>query len=186
MIIENCEIAGLLVIKPQIHKDERGYFFESYNKATFKEKTGVNVNFVQDNESKSKYGTLRGIHFQRSPGSQAKLVRVISGEILDVAVDLRSSSPTFGKWKSIVLSGENKTQLFVPRDFGHGFVVLSNYAVMSYKVDSPYSAGLDGGISWNDENLNIDWKIPNSDIILSEKDKNLQSISEFREKNIFR
>ena len=186
MIIEKCEIEGLLVIKPRIHEDDRGYFFEAYNQATFKEKAGIDVNFIQDNESKSKYGTLRGIHFQRSPFEQAKLVRVTSGKVLDVAVDLRSSSPTFGQWKSIVLSEENKTQLFVPRGFGHGFVVLSDSAVFSYKVDNPYSAESDGGILWNDDNLNIDWKIPKTDIILSNKDKDLQGISEFSKKAIFK
>jgi len=186
MIIEKCEIEGLLVIKPRIHEDERGYFFESYNQAVFKKNTGIDVNFIQDNESKSNYGTLRGIHFQRPPYSQSKLVRVTSGKVLDVAVDLRSSSPTFGKWESIVLSEGNKTQLFVPRGFGHGFVVLSDSAVFTYKVDNPYSAESDGGIIWNDTNLNIDWKIPNSDIILSNKDKDLQGISKFSKKAIFK
>jgi len=185
MVIEKCEIEGLLIIRPRVHEDERGYFYESYNRDSFREKTGADVEFVQDNESKSNYGTLRGLHFQRPPFAQAKLVRVTSGQVLDVAVDLRSSSPTYGKWKSIILSADNKAQLFVPRGFGHGFVVLSEHAVFSYKVDNAYSAKSDGGILWNDLNLDINWSIPDADIILSNKDKNLQSFSEFSRKHIF-
>ena len=186
MEIEKFDIEGLYIIKPRIYNDERGYFFESYNQAKFEKKLGLDIEFIQDNESKSGYGTLRGIHFQKPPFAQAKLVRVISGEVLDVAVDLRSSSPTFGQYQSVILSAENKFQFFVPRGFGHGFVVLSENAIFSYKVDNSYSKESDGGIIWNDHLLNIDWKISSKDILLSEKDQSLQSFSEFSSNTIFK
>lgn len=179
MQITTCQIKDLLIIEPRVFEDDRGYFFESFNAKNFLEETGNDTAFIQDNESKSIHGTLRGIHFQNPPFDQAKLVRAVSGEILDVAVDLRKGSSTFGEWYSLILSSENKKQLFIPRGFGHGFVVLSETAVFSYKVDNYYSKDHDSGIIWDDTSLNIDWQIPESDVILSEKDKNLQSFDDF-------
>ena len=179
MQITTCKIKDILLIEPNVFEDDRGYFFESFNAKTFLELTGNQTQFVQDNESKSGYGTLRGIHFQYPPFTQAKLVRAVSGKILDVAVDLRKESPTFGQWYSVVLSAENKKQLFVPRGFGHGFVVLSNTAVFSYKVDNYYSREHDSGIKWDDNSLNIEWQTSKSEVILSEKDENLQSFDDF-------
>jgi len=183
MNITTCKIKDLLIIEPRVFEDDRGYFFESFNAKTFFDLTGNRNEFVQDNESKSTYGTLRGIHFQNSPFNQAKLVRAVSGKILDVAVDLRPNSPTFGEWYSEILSEENKKQLYVPRGFGHGFVVISEIAVFSYKVDNYYSKQHDSGIMWNDTSLDIDWQISKSDLILSEKDKNLQSFDDFCKQN---
>lgn len=183
MIIKQTHIEDLIIIEPKIFNDNRGYFFESFNQKNFEKSTGLQTNFVQDNESKSGYGTIRGIHFQNSPFAQAKLVRAIEGKILDVVVDLRPNSKTFGDWFSIILSGDNKKQLFVPRGFGHAFVVMSQFAIFSYKVDNFYSKEHDSGIIWNDQTLKIDWQMPSSDLILSEKDKNLQSFTDFCEKN---
>lgn len=179
MNITTCQIKDLVVIEPNVYKDERGYFFESFNSKSFIDSTGNHNEFVQDNESESIYGTLRGIHFQNPPFSQAKLVRAVSGKILDVAVDLRRDSESFGEWFSVVLSAENKKQLYVPRGFGHGFVVLSESAIFSYKVDNYYSKEHESGIIWQDSVLNIDWKVCKSDLILSGKDKNLQSFDDF-------
>lgn len=165
-------IPGLFVFEPKVFEDARGYFFESFNAAVFSEK-GINVNFVQDNQSKSTYGILRGLHYQLDPFAQAKLVRVISGEVLDVAVDVRKGSPTFGQHFGIILSAENKKQLYIPRGFAHGFVVLSETAEFFYKCDNFYSKEHDAGIFYNDETLNIDWKINPADIKVSEKDANL-------------
>jgi len=170
------EISGLVIIEPKVFKDDRGYFFESFNQREFDSHIGK-VNFVQDNESKSTFGVLRGLHFQKPPFTQAKLVRCILGTILDVVVDLRTDSPTFGKHFSIELSSDNKHQLFVPKGFAHGFAVLSSKAVFAYKVDNYYSPSHDSGIFWNDERLGIDWKLSFKDIILSEKDKNLKPLS---------
>jgi len=171
MIVEKTYIDGLLIITPKVFEDDRGYFFESYNKSIFQKETGLNIEFVQDNESKSSYGTLRGLHYQRGEFAQAKLVRVLSGTVLDIAVDIRENSPTYGKYFSIELSDTNKKQLFIPRGFAHGFVVLSEEAVFSYKCDNYYNKESEGGIIYNDKNIGIDWQIPESDFILSAKDK---------------
>ena len=166
---EKSNIDGLLIFTPEIYLDERGYFFESYNKERLKN----NIDFVQDNESKSKFGTLRGIHFQKGAHQQSKLVRVIKGEVQDVAVDLRPKSKTYKKYFSIVLNDENKKQLFIPRGFGHAFLTLSDYAIVSYKVDSFYNKNSDAGIKFDDPSINIKWLLDSSDIILSNKDKDL-------------
>ncbi len=171
------DIEGLVIIEPKVFGDSRGYFFESFNQKQFEENIG-SVNFVQDNESRSSYGVLRGLHFQRPPFNQAKLVRCIEGEVLDVAVDLRKGSPTFGKHVSVVLSDENKRQFFVPRGFAHGFVVLSKSAIFSYKVDNWYAPEHDSGIAWNDSALAIDWNISEESVLLSAKDKELKALAE--------
>ena len=175
MNIITTEIEGLLILEPKVFGDERGYFFESFSQREFEEKVCKTI-FVQDNESKSGYGVLRGLHFQKSPFEQAKLVRVVKGKVLDVAVDIREDSPTFGKHVSVELSEENKRQMFVPRGFAHGFVVLSEEAIFQYKCDNYYMPQAEGGILWNDPVLNIDWKIPMEDVILSEKDKNNRTL----------
>ncbi|MDR3226749.1 MAG: dTDP-4-dehydrorhamnose 3,5-epimerase [Prevotellaceae bacterium] len=164
------EIKDVVVIKPKIFEDARGYFFESFVQKEFEENV-CKTTFVQDNESKSAYGVLRGLHYQLPPFTQAKLVRVISGRVLDVAVDIRKNSPTFGRYAAVELTGENHLQLFIPRGFAHGFVVLSNDAVFQYRCDNYYSPANEGAIIWNDKTININWKIPEKDIILSEKDK---------------
>ena len=166
------------ILEPSVFEDDRGYFFESFNAKKFKELVNITVNFVQDNQSKSTYGVLRGLHFQRGEYAQAKLVRVLSGEVLDVAVDLREGSPTYGQHESIVLSAENKKQLFVPRGFAHGFVVLSDVAEFFYKCDNFYNKESEGGIIYNDSTLNIDWKLPKTDFVISDKDKVLTALSE--------
>lgn len=170
MPIIDTPIADLKVFEPKVFTDDRGYFFESYNLNTFKE-AGITADFVQDNQSASTYGVLRGLHYQVAPYTQAKLVRVLSGEVLDVAVDIRDGSPTYGQSFSIILSAENKKQLFVPRGFAHGFVVLSKQAVFYYKCDNFYSKAHEGGLLYNDPKLNIDWMVEESKVILSEKDK---------------
>jgi dTDP-4-dehydrorhamnose 3,5-epimerase len=162
---------GCVVLKPAVFSDPRGYFFESFNNKKFNELIGLEVTFVQDNQSFSSYGVLRGLHFQKGDYAQAKLVRVLKGEVLDVAVDLRPGSRTFGKHYSIVLSEENKLQLFIPRGFAHGFVVLSEVAEFFYKCDNYYNKESEGGLIFNDHELNIDWKVPMRDIQVSEKDK---------------
>lgn len=176
MEIIRTSIEGLVVIEPRVFEDERGYFMESF-KESFVKKKFPNINFIQDNESKSTYGVLRGLHFQKAPFEQTKLVRVIDGEVLDVAVDLRKNSPTYGKWESILLSGENKKQFFIPKGFAHGFVVLSQKAIFSYKVDNVYNKDSDSGIKYDDKDLNINWQINPKDIKISEKDKKLQTLS---------
>lgn len=170
MEVRQTGIEGLLIIQPIIFGDERGYFFESFSQKEFEEKA-CNTLFVQDNESKSRYGVLRGLHFQMPPFEQAKLVRVVRGRVLDVAVDIRKDSPTFARYFSLELSEENKLQLFIPRGFAHGFVVLSDEAIFQYKCDNYYSPTHEGAIRWNDPRLSIDWQLPVQDIILSEKDK---------------
>ena len=170
MNIIQTEIDGLVVIEPRVFGDDRGYFFESFNEREFREKVG-DVQFVQDNESKSRYGVLRGLHFKRGEHAQAKLVRVVSGAVLDVAVDLRPGSPTYGKHHAEVLSGENHRQMFIPRGFAHGFSVLSEEVVFQYKCDNFYCPASEGAIAWNDPDLAIDWRIPADAVILSEKDK---------------
>ena len=164
------EILDVLVIKPKVFKDDRGYFLETYKEKELNDFLGFDVNFCQENESKSSFGVLRGLHFQNPPFSQAKLVRVIQGNILDVVVDIRKGSKTFGKHISIELNEINKKQLFIPRGFAHGFLVLSETAIVSYKVDNLYNPDYEDGIMFNDEMLNIDWKISHDEIILSEKD----------------
>lgn len=178
MNITETNIDGLVIIEPKVFGDARGYFMETFQKNTFNSNV-TETEFIQDNESKSSKGVLRGLHFQLPPYQQAKLVRVIEGEVLDVAVDLRKNSKTYGQHHSILLSGENKKQFFVPRGFAHGFVVLSKTAIFSYKVDNIYAPTHDFGIMWNDETLNIDWNIDSALIQLSEKDKNLSSFKDF-------
>lgn len=171
MNIIKTELEGVVILEPKVFVDERGYFFESFSHQKFF--NGVSgTKFVQDNESKSMYGVLRGLHFQKAPNAQSKLVRVIKGRILDVAVDIRKGSPTFGKYVSSELSEENKLQLYIPQGFAHGFVVLANDTIVQYKCDDYYHPESEGAILWNDPQINIDWKLPQSDIILSDKDKN--------------
>ena len=170
MEVIDSEIEGLKIIRPNIYRDDRGYFFESYSQRRFEEEVCKTV-FVQDNESSSKYGVLRGLHYQEPPFDQAKLVRVIKGKVLDVAVDIRKDSPTFGKHVAFELSEENKLQVFIPKGFAHGFIVLSKEAICQYKCDNYYSPSHAEGLKWDDEQLNINWVLPVQDIILSEKDK---------------
>ena len=162
-------IEGVLILAPKVFGDARGYFFESWNREAYA-KNGIPADFVQDNESKSRFGVLRGLHFQAPPYTQAKLVRVIQGGVLDVAVDIRRGSPTFGKHVAVELSGENKRQLFVPRGFAHGFVVLTEEALFAYKCDNRYMPSHERGIAWNDPALGIDWRVNVKSFILSEKD----------------
>jgi dTDP-4-dehydrorhamnose 3,5-epimerase len=167
---------GLVVLKPTIFKDNRGYFMESYNQKNINKLVG-NVNFVQDNESESSRGVLRGLHFQKPPYAQAKLVRCLKGSVLDVVLDLRKDSKTYGIFETILLTEENKKQLFIPKGFAHGFVVLSETAIFSYKVDNYYNPDSESGVLWNDLDLNIDWKINKKEIIVSEKDKSLPTFN---------
>ena len=164
------EIDGVVIVEPRIFEDARGYFFESYNEAEFI-KNGINCRFVQDNQSKSCYGVIRGLHCQLGEHSQAKLVRVLEGKVLDVAVDIRRNSPTFGKYVAVELSAENQRQLFIPRHFLHGFAVLSETAVFAYKVDNFYCKEAEFGIRYDDKEIGIDWKIPADKVITSEKDR---------------
>ncbi len=177
MKFNSTPIAGLYLIEPKVFGDSRGYFFESFQQAEFEQNIGK-VEFVQDNESKSGYGVLRGLHFQRPPHSQAKLVRCIVGSILDVVVDLRKDSPTFKQHYSVELSADNKLQLFIPRGFAHGFVVQSEEAIFSYKVDNLYSPTHDGGIRYDDPEFAIDWKLSKEEIKLSAKDQELPMVSQ--------
>ena len=171
MEVLKTAIEGLLIIDPTVFGDSRGYFFESYNKQRFNEATGLDIDFVQDNQSKSCYGVLRGLHFQKPPYAQSKLVRCVKGKVLDVAVDIRKSSPTFGKYVAVELTEDNHRQLFIPHGFAHGFVVLSEEAIFQYKCDNFYHKESEGAIAWNDPEIGIDWGIPSADIILSDKDK---------------
>ena len=171
MNVIKTEIEGLLILEPKIFGDSRGYFYESYNKQRFEEVTGLNINFVQDNQSKSCYGVLRGLHFQKPPYAQSKLVRCVKGQILDISVDIRKSSPTFGKYIAVELTEDNHRQLFIPHGFAHGFVVLSEEAIFQYKCDNFYHKESEGAIAWNDPEININWTIPFDDVILSDKDK---------------
>ena len=173
MKFSRAEIPDVIIIEHGVFTDERGYFFESFKQNELNEFLGYNVMFCQENESKSTYGVLRGLHYQESPFAQAKLVRVIQGGVLDVAVDIRQDSPTFGKHISIELNDQNKKQLFIPRGFAHGFVVLSETAVFAYKVDNYYNKESDRGIAFNDPGLGIDWKIDNQDLQISNKDLNM-------------
>ena len=169
-----------VLLKPKVFEDPRGFFFESFNQQKFNELTGREVNFIQDNQSFSSYGVVRGLHFQRGEHAQAKLVRVLKGEVLDVAVDLRPDSPTFGHHFSTVLSEENKLQLFIPRGFAHGFAVLSNHAEFFYKCDNFYNKPSEGAIMYNDPELNIDWHLPEEAILVSDKDRENDSFEIYR------
>ncbi len=172
MEVIKTSIEDLVVIQPKVFEDERGSFMEAYKESFIKENF-PDINFIQDNESKSTYGVLRGLHFQKSPFEQTKLVRVIEGEVLDVAVDLRKNSPTYGKWESIIFSGENKNQFLIPKGFAHGFVVLSQEAIFSYKVDNSYALEFEDRIDCFDHTLGIDWIVPYEKLIISLKDKKL-------------
>lgn len=169
MEIIETGIKDLLVIQPKVFGDARGYFCETYNEARYRE-AGIKYNFCQDNLSKSVYGVIRGLHFQLQPASQAKLVSVVVGRVFDVAVDLRKGSPTYGKWYGVELDGDKKTQFMIPQGFAHGFSVLTEQAVFTYKCDNLYTPSLEGGIIYNDPDLNIDWRIPEEKRIISEKD----------------
>ncbi|MFV0290050.1 MAG: dTDP-4-dehydrorhamnose 3,5-epimerase [Mangrovibacterium sp.] len=172
MKVIKTDIPEVLIFEPNVFGDDRGYFFESFRQDVFEEAVGSRINFIQDNQSKSTYGVLRGLHFQRPPFTQSKLVRCIEGSVLDVAVDMRRSSPTYGKHVAVELSAENHRQLWIPQGFAHGFVVLSETAVFAYKCDNYYAPTHDGGVSWDDAAIGIDWRVPMNDIKLSEKDKN--------------
>lgn len=165
-------LPDVVVIEPALHGDERGYFMETFRQDLLEKELGYQVNFIQDNESKSSKGVLRGLHYQLPPFAQSKLVRVIEGQVLDIAVDIRVDSPTYGQHIAVELTSENKKQVFVPRGFAHGFVVLSDFALFAYKVDNLYSPAHDRGISFEDETLAIDWRLPRAELKLSEKDKN--------------
>lgn len=178
MEIIKTDIDGVLIVEPTVYGDSRGYFFESFNEREFREKSGFKVHFLQDNESLSRYGVVRGLHFQRPPHAQSKLVRVIRGEVLDVAVDIRPKSSTFGKHVAVRLSAENHRQFFIPKGFAHGFSVLSEEAVFQYKCDDFYAPDTEGAIAWNDPELAIDWQLPEESIILSEKDKGHKTLRE--------
>lgn len=179
MEVIKTAIDGVLIIEPKIFGDERGYFFESFNAREFAEKTGLTINFVQDNESKSHYGVLRGLHFQLPPYTQTKLVRVVKGRVMDVAVDIRKGSPTYGQYVMCELTEDNHRQFFVPKGMAHGFCVLSEEAVFQYKCDEFYHPEAEGALAWNDPEIGIDWPIPVEDVVLSEKDKHHPMLSGF-------
>ena len=168
--VTKTKLDGVLIVEPKVFGDNRGYFFESYNKERFIE-AGITADFIQDNESFSTYGVVRGLHFQKMPYTQAKLVRVIQGEVLDVAVDVREGSPTYGEHVAVKLSAENKRQLYIPRGFAHGFAVLSETVTFCYKCDNYYNPEADGGVKFDDPALNIDWIVPAEKMMLSEKDQ---------------
>ena len=176
MKILKTKLKDCCIIEPKVFKDKRGYFFESFNNKQFKDLTGSKTTFVQDNESYSTKGVLRGLHYQTGVYAQAKLVRVIKGKVLDVAVDLRENSKTFGEYVSVELSGENKKQLFIPKGFAHGFIVLSDTAIFSYKCDNYYNKESEQGIIFNDKDINIDWQLPEDQIVISEKDTILPTL----------
>lgn len=179
MEVIKTDIDGILIIEPHVFGDSRGYFFESFNAKEFKEKTGLDINFVQDNESMSTYGVMRGLHFQRPPFTQSKLVRCVSGSVLDVAVDIRKGSPTYGQHVAVELSEENHRQFFISKGFAHGFSVLSDTAVFQYKCDEFYHPEADYGISILDSSLGIDWKVPVDNALLSEKDTHHSLLKDF-------
>ena len=178
MTVKETKLKGCFILEPKIFEDSRGYFFESFNKETFNRLIGKNISFIQDNESFSTKGVLRGLHYQTGKYAQAKLVRVIKGKVLDIAVDIRKDSPTFGQHVSIELSEESKKQLFIPRGFAHGFIVLSDTAIFSYKCDNFYNKQSEGGIIYNDKDLNIDWGLNEKEFIVSEKDLQLPNLKE--------
>ena len=179
------EFPGLLVFEPKVFEDSRGYFYESYNKNTFSEQ-GVTINFVQDNQAKSSFGVIRGLHFQMEPHAQTKLLRVLSGEIIDAVVDIRKNSPTYGKAYTILLSAENKKQFLVPKGFAHGYSVISETAEVFYKCDEFYHKESEGGILWNDPTLQIDWRIPRDKALVSEKDIQLPLLKDCNHNFVFK
>ncbi len=172
MKITTTPIEGLLILEPIVHRDDRGYFFESYNKKTFESASGLGIDFVQDNQALSVKNVLRGLHYQNNPVPQSKLLRVLEGSIWDVAVDIRKNSKTYGQWYGLELSAENKLQFLIPHGFAHGYAVLSDVATVFYKCDNVYNRDCEGGVYFNDPSINIDWKIDLSKAIISEKDKN--------------
>lgn len=177
MNIIKTEIEGLVIVEPRIFRDDRGYFYESFSQREFEEEV-CRTTFVQDNQSMSSYGVVRGLHFQKPPFCQSKLVRCIKGAVLDVAVDIRKGSPTFGKYVAVELTEDNHRQFFVPRGFAHGFAVLSGAAVFQYKCDNYYNKESEGAIAWNDEQIAVDWRLPSEKVILSEKDKLSKPLAE--------
>ena len=177
--IKQTSIEGVFVIEPKVFGDERGYFLESFNSKEFKEKTGIDVTFVQDNESKSRFGVLRGMHFQLPPYTQSKLVRVVKGKVLDVVVDIRKGSPTYGKYEMCELTEDNHRQFFVPKGMAHGFAVLSDEVIFQYKCDEFYHPEAEGAIAWNDPDIAIEWPIADQDVLLSEKDKRHPFLKDF-------
>ena len=177
MKVTPTSIPDVLIIEPEVYRDSRGYFFESFSQREFDEKVAP-IRFVQDNESMSSYGVVRGLHFQMGETAQSKLVRVVKGKVMDVAVDIRRGSPTFGKYVAVELTGDNHRQLFIPRGFAHGFAVKSKRAVFTYKCDNFYAPGSEAGIAWNDPTLSIDWGIPQDEMILSPKDMLLPLLEE--------
>ena len=179
MNIIKTDIEGVLVVEPRVFGDARGYFFESYNARDFREKTGIEVTFIQDNESCSSYGVVRGLHFQKPPYAQSKLVRVVEGTVLDVAVDIRKGSATYGQHVAVVLSADNKRQLFLPKGMAHGFAVLSERAVFQYKCDEYYHPEAEGAIAWDDPTLAIDWKVELDKVLLSDKDRKHPRFNDF-------
>lgn len=179
MEVIKTAIEGVLILEPRIFGDARGYFFESFNAKEFAEKTGLNVTFVQDNESMSHYGVLRGLHFQKPPFTQSKLVRVVKGRVLDVAVDIRKGSPTYGQHVAVELSEENHRQFFIGKGFAHGFSVLSDEVIFQYKCDDFYAPQSEGAIAWNDPDIAIDWQIPAEKVLLSEKDSHHPYLRDF-------
>lgn len=178
MIVTKSDIEGILIIEPTLHSDDRGYFFESFNERDFAEATGITTHFVQDNESRSAEGVVRGLHFQLPPFAQSKLVRVIEGEIFDIAVDIRRGSPTFGRYIAVRLSGKNHRQLYIPRGFAHGFVVVQGDAIVQYKCDNYYAPACERTIRWNDPKLNIDWGVDLQSVILSARDSEAATLDE--------
>ncbi len=179
MEIKKTAIDGVLIVEPKVFGDERGYFFESFNEREFLEKSGLDVHFVQDNESRSCYGVVRGLHFQRPPYAQSKLVRVVVGEVLDVAVDIRQGSPTYGHYVAVRLTADSHRQFFLPQGMAHGFSVLSDVAVFQYKCDQFYEPSSEDAIAWDDPQLAIDWMVDKERVILSEKDKNHICLKDF-------
>ncbi|MBR3528614.1 MAG: dTDP-4-dehydrorhamnose 3,5-epimerase [Bacteroidales bacterium] len=179
MEIKKTDIDGVLIVEPTVYGDARGYFFESFNEREFLSKTGLQVHFVQDNESRSCYGVVRGLHFQRPPYAQSKLVRVVVGEVLDVAVDIRKGSPTYGHYVAVRLSADSHRQFFLPQGMAHGFSVLSDVAVFQYKCDQFYEPSAEDAIAWDDPQLHIDWQVPHDKVILSEKDKHHTCLKDF-------
>lgn len=180
MIIEKTNIEDCLIITPNVYKDKRGYFFESFNQSSFKTETGLDISFVQDNESYSTRGVLRGLHYQTGEYAQAKLVRVIKGKILDIAVDLRENSKSYGKHTSIILSDENRKQLFIPRGFAHGFVVLSDEVIFSYKCDNYYNKSSEAGLIYNDPQLKLNWLLSEDELLISDKDLKLPRLVDIK------
>ncbi|MDY6371115.1 MAG: dTDP-4-dehydrorhamnose 3,5-epimerase [Bacteroidales bacterium] len=179
MNVINTDIEGLKIIEPRLFGDDRGYFFESFSARNFEELVCPGIRFVQDNESKSRYGVVRGLHFQKPPFAQSKLVRVIRGEVLDVAVDIRRGSPTYGRHVAVLLTGDNHRQFFIPKGFAHGFAVLSDEALFQYKCDEFYHPEAEGALAWNDPQLAIDWRLPAADALLSEKDSRNPRLADF-------